>query len=51
MIATQQDAALVSAMAAQALEDAALIEGAGLSAREFRALMQHMDSSENQEVN
>jgi len=38
MIATQQDAALVAAMAAQALEDAELIQGAGLSETEARAL-------------
>lgn len=34
MIATQQDAALVAAMAEQAHEDRALIEGAGLTERE-----------------
>ncbi len=49
--ASQGDCALVCAMAAQALEDAALIEGAQLTEREFRALVQHVDGSENPEVN
>lgn len=37
-IASQQDSALVAAMAAQAHEDGALIEGADLTEREARAL-------------
>ncbi len=37
-IATQEDAALVVAMARQAAEDAALIDGAALTEREARAL-------------
>jgi len=36
-IATQQDAALVAAMAARAQEDAALIHGAGLTEQQARA--------------
>ncbi len=37
-IADQDDAAVVVAMSEQALEDAGLIEGAGLTEREARAL-------------
>lgn len=37
-VATQTDAAIVAAMAREALEDAALIEGAGLTEPEARAL-------------
>ena len=40
MIATQEDAALVVAMAQQALEDAALIEGARLTLPEARAMFE-----------
>jgi len=37
-IASQEDAAVVAAMARQAQEDAELIDGAGLTEREARAL-------------
>jgi hypothetical protein len=37
MIATQEDAAFVVAMATRALEDRALIEGAGLTEGQARA--------------
>lgn len=40
MIATQENAALVVAMARQALNDAALIEGAGLTEAEARAMFE-----------
>lgn len=37
-VASQQDAALVAAMARQAIDDAGLIDGAELTEREVRAL-------------
>lgn len=43
-LASKEDAAIVAAMAFQALEDGALIEGAGLSFAESRAWL-------NSEVN
>lgn len=39
-IATQEDSAIVVAMAHQALDDAALIEGAELSEAEARAMFE-----------
>lgn len=39
-LATQEDAAIVVAMAQHALEDAALIEGAGLTDAEAQAMFE-----------
>jgi hypothetical protein len=46
MISPQEEAALVAAMARQALEDAALIEGAQLSEEEARIIIAAILSEE-----
>lgn len=46
-MAAQEDAALVAAMAHQAREDAALIEGAGLDADEARWVIGELEKGVN----